>query len=246
VDAAAAVAGIVVSLGRGVVGAHMARVALVAVSMLGAPGVAIAQGATSRAPLVDSVVEARTREVASTLRCPACEDVSIEDSPADLARDMRQVVHDKLAAGETPEAVRQYFVDRYGEWVVLRPRASVRTAALWLAPLVGVLAAGWLIVAMLRRWTRGGDDAPIVAVAGGDRGALAERRAALVAAMGELEADHADGKVSAADFAAVRGRDERELATIDDALRREAPSASSSAGRSPSARGRRASGPRPA
>jgi cytochrome c-type biogenesis protein CcmH len=219
-------------------------VALAALGRVGVPSAALAalvQGAAARAPLADSIVEARTREVASTLRCPACEDVSIEDSPADLARDMKQVVHDKLAAGETPDDVRQYFVDRYGEWVVLRPRASVRTAALWLVPGLGILAAGWLIVTMLGRWTRAAQDAPgaAEAIAVGDRSALAARRESLLAAMRELEADHADGKVSAADFEEVRGRDARELATIDGALRREPPS-------SPlrSSHGRRASGQR--
>jgi cytochrome c-type biogenesis protein CcmH len=153
------------------------------------------------APRSDSVLDAETRAVASTLRCPACEDVSIEDSPADLARDMRQLVRQQLAAGQTPAQVRQYFVDRYGEWVLLSPRPTSRTVPLWILPVLAVAAGGAGLAVAIRRWTQ------------------AERPPAtdaesILAAMAELERDRDEGKVSPHDFESIMRRDEAELASI--------------------------------
>jgi cytochrome c-type biogenesis protein CcmH len=149
----------------------------------------------------DSALDAETRAVASTLRCPACEDVSIEDSPADLARDMRQLVRQQLAAGQTPAQVRQYFVDRYGEWVLLSPRPTSRTAPLWILPVVAVVAAGGGLAVAIRRWTQG------------ERPASTDAEA-ILAAMAELERDRDEGKVSSEDYDTIMRRDEAELASI--------------------------------
>jgi cytochrome c-type biogenesis protein CcmH/NrfF len=71
----------------------------------------------------DTLLEARVREVASELRCPVCQGESIEDSPAALAQEMKVIVREQLAAGRTPDEVKAYFVEKYGEWILLRPKA---------------------------------------------------------------------------------------------------------------------------
>jgi cytochrome c-type biogenesis protein CcmH len=192
---------------------------MIAARLAAALGVYLAvQGPPAGAPPVsDSALEARTHEIAATLRCPACEDVSIEDSPADLARDMRRLVREQLAAGATPAQVRQYFVDRYGEWILLSPRPTGRTVALWAAPLLGVCVGGLALALALRRWTRtappGTDQ-----TATSDRDTLAERREALMKAIEELERDRSEGKVTLSDFDVVTLRDRSELAAIEAAL----------------------------
>ena len=85
---------------------------------------AAGQGALAQQPAAPSDLEAQTSAIASHLRCPVCQGVSVEDSPTELARQMRATVRDQLAAGRTPDQVRQYFVDRYGEWILLEPKAS--------------------------------------------------------------------------------------------------------------------------
>jgi cytochrome c-type biogenesis protein CcmH len=99
-------------------------------------------------------LERVTTEVASELRCPVCQGVSVEDSPTELARQMRAVVREQLAAGRSPEQVRAYFVDKYGEWILLEPKASGFNLLVyvlpWLAMLIGIL----VIVIAVRRWTR--------------------------------------------------------------------------------------------
>ncbi|MFW6078670.1 MAG: cytochrome c-type biogenesis protein, partial [Gemmatimonadota bacterium] len=80
-------------------------------------------GSSVQAPSGEEL-EALTREVSSQLRCVVCQGLSIEDSPSDLAREMKSVVRDQLAAGRSPEQVKQYFVDTYGEWILLEPEAT--------------------------------------------------------------------------------------------------------------------------
>ena len=99
-------------------------------------------------------LEARTSEVASGLRCPVCQGVSVEDSPTELARQMRATVRDQLAAGRSPDEVRQYFVDRYGEWILLQPRATGFNMLVYVLPWLLVAAGIAVIVLMVRRWTR--------------------------------------------------------------------------------------------
>ena len=93
-------------------------------------------------------------EVAAQLRCVVCQNLSVADSPSEMANQMRAIVRERLAAGESPEQVVQYFVDKYGDWILLSPRRRGFTLLVWLAPLVavGVGLAGVGLV--LRRWTR--------------------------------------------------------------------------------------------
>ena len=85
------------------------------------------------------------------LRCMQCQNESIADSPVDLAADLRRQVHDMLLAGKTDEDVRNFMVARYGEFILFRPRMSVRTAWLWLAPGVLILVGAFVAVRIVQQ-----------------------------------------------------------------------------------------------
>ena len=95
-------------------------------------------------------------EVASQLRCVVCQNLSVADSPSEMAGQMRAIVRDRLAAGESPEQVRQYFVDRYGEWILLAPRRRGFTLVVWGVPVAAVVIGLAVTILLLRRWTRAG------------------------------------------------------------------------------------------
>lgn len=103
----------------------------------------------------DSALEARTSAVASQLRCPVCQGLSIQDSPSDLSRSMRAVVRDQLAQGKSPDEVKAYFVSKYGEWILLQPKASGFNLLAYAVPLLVVVGGGVVILLAVRRWTAG-------------------------------------------------------------------------------------------
>jgi cytochrome c-type biogenesis protein CcmH len=85
------------------------------------------------------------------LRCMQCQNEAIADSPVDLAADLRRQVHDMLLAGKTDDDVRDFMVARYGEFILFRPRMSVRTAWLWLAPGVLILIGAFVAVRIVQQ-----------------------------------------------------------------------------------------------
>jgi cytochrome c-type biogenesis protein CcmH len=102
--------------------------------------------------LPDPALEARARTLSRELRCMVCQNQSIDDSDAPLARDLRILVRERLKAGDSDRAVIDFLTARYGEFVLLRPALSWHTAALWGAPaLVLVLGAIGLVVVLRRR-----------------------------------------------------------------------------------------------
>jgi cytochrome c-type biogenesis protein CcmH len=104
--------------------------------------------------LADPALEARARSLSHELRCMVCQNQSIDDSNADLARDLRVLVRERLQAGDTDEQVIDYVVARYGEFVLLKPRFSWRNALLWGTPVVLLLAGGVFILLSARRGRR--------------------------------------------------------------------------------------------
>ena len=100
--------------------------------------------------LKDPVLEQRARDLSAGLRCLVCQNQSIDDSDADLARDLRILVRERLVAGDSDEAVRQYLVDRYGEFVLLNPRVNGHTMLLWIAA-PALLLIGLLVLVLLAR-----------------------------------------------------------------------------------------------
>ena len=106
--------------------------------------------------LDDPVLEQRARDLSAGLRCLVCQNQSIDDSDADLARDLRLLVRERLMAGDSDEAVRQFLVDRYGEYVLLNPRIGAHTILLWVAaPILLLAGLGTLVVRGRRRRTAG-------------------------------------------------------------------------------------------
>jgi cytochrome c-type biogenesis protein CcmH len=105
--------------------------------------------------LKDPALEARARSLSQELRCMVCQNQSIDDSEAPLAHDLRVLVRDRLAAGDSDAQALDYLVSRYGEFVLLRPRFEMRTLLLWgLPPLALVAGLISLFVAVRRRSVR--------------------------------------------------------------------------------------------
>jgi cytochrome c-type biogenesis protein CcmH len=100
--------------------------------------------------LPDPALEARAREISHDLRCMVCQNQSIDDSEAPLARDLRLLVRERLKAGDSDTQVVDFMVARYGEFVLLKPRMSWHTAILWGAPLtilmIGLFAIGFSVL----------------------------------------------------------------------------------------------------
>jgi cytochrome c-type biogenesis protein CcmH len=95
--------------------------------------------------LKDPALEARAREISAGLRCLVCQNQSIDDSDASLAKDLRLLVRQQLQKGETNQQVIDYVVARYGEFVLLKPRLHLNTLLLWFAPIL--LIAGGVLLA---------------------------------------------------------------------------------------------------
>ena len=102
--------------------------------------------------LKDPALEARARALSQTLRCMVCQNESIDESHAPLARDIRILVRERIAAGDSDAAVRDFLVARYGEFVLLEPRFRPATALLWGLPILALLTAlGVAVAAAVRR-----------------------------------------------------------------------------------------------
>jgi cytochrome c-type biogenesis protein CcmH len=102
--------------------------------------------------LKDPALEARAREIGQALRCVVCQNQSIDDSAAEVARDMRRAVRERLVAGDSNAQVFDYMVARYGDYVLLKPPFKLGTLVLWLgAPLLLLLASAAIMLAALRR-----------------------------------------------------------------------------------------------
>ena len=117
--------------------------------LLASPGLAIAVQPDE--VLADPALEARARTISAQLRCMVCQNQSIDDSDADLARDLRVLVRERLVAGDTDRQVIEFVVARYGEFVLLKPLMSARNALLWATPIVLLLAGGAVLVMVSRR-----------------------------------------------------------------------------------------------
>ena len=96
--------------------------------------------------LADPALEARARVLSEGLRCMVCQNQSIDESDADLARDLRILVRQRLVAGDTDQQVMDYVVSRYGEFVLLKPRFEPRNALLWGTPVILLLVGGFFIL----------------------------------------------------------------------------------------------------
>lgn len=118
-----------------------------------AAAILISVGAAAVEPhemLKDPALEARAREISKELRCVQCQNETIDDSNAEIARDMRVLVRERLTAGDTNQQIIDYMVSRYGDYVRLKPRFMTATLILWLGPLL-ILVLGAFVVAKRMR-----------------------------------------------------------------------------------------------
>ena len=116
--------------------------AVVAVATLGA------------APPGGAVTEDQVRDVAANLRCVVCQSLSVADSPSETANQMRAIVRERLAAGETPDQVTAYFVEKYGTWILLAPPRRGFDLLVWVVPFAGLALGLVLAVLAMRRWRK--------------------------------------------------------------------------------------------
>jgi cytochrome c-type biogenesis protein CcmH len=107
--------------------------------------------------LPDPALEARARALSKQLRCMVCQNQSIDDSDAPLARDLRLLVRERLQAGDSDRAVTDFLVARYGEFVLLNPRLSAHTALLWVGPGAVLLIGAVGLFFLARRVRKGGE-----------------------------------------------------------------------------------------
>ena len=108
--------------------------------------------------LDDPVLEARARELSTGLRCPICQNESIDESHAELARELRLIVRERLVAGDSDAQVISYLVARYGEFVLLKPTTQGANLVLWLAAPAMLLLACGIGWSTIRRKPRDADD----------------------------------------------------------------------------------------
>jgi cytochrome c-type biogenesis protein CcmH len=181
-------------------------------------------------------LEDRTREIASELRCVVCQNLSVADSPSEMAQQMRGIVREQLQAGKSPEEIKEFFVSKYGDWVLLKPKTTGFSALLWILPyvvlVVGVIAALWFI----RRWTANKklSEAPNPSQVAPplssewiqqafeqpnleDSSAKAEllrERARLKTELAELDSDFQSGKLSESDYSQLKQEIETKGAAV--------------------------------
>jgi cytochrome c-type biogenesis protein CcmH len=106
-------------------------------------------------PLAAAPVDENTvHEIGAQLRCVVCQSLSVADSPSETANQMRGIIRERLAAGDSPEQVKAYFVEKYGLWILLAPPREGFNLLVWVVPFAGLAAGLVLVVLLMRRWTR--------------------------------------------------------------------------------------------
>ena len=179
----------------------------------------------------------QTRAVASELRCVVCQNLSVADSPSEMAQQMKGIIREQLQAGKTPAEIKNYFVSKYGEWVLLKPATTGFSLVLWVLPFVALAIGLVLGIWLLRRWatqrtapkTESVNPALLARVreesaterspeggleASGPQSALSQERARLYADLRELEFDFRAGKLSEADYNELRQKIESKAASV--------------------------------
>lgn len=146
--------------------------ALIAASLFASTAIAVPPDEQ----LSDPELEAKAREISKNLRCLVCQNQSIDDSDAELAKDLRRIVRERLEAGDDEAAIHDYVVDRYGEFVLLKPRLNQGTLLLWGSPLLFVILGIGFASYTLRRKAPESKDEQSVAISLKDKDILDELR----------------------------------------------------------------------
>jgi cytochrome c-type biogenesis protein CcmH len=127
----------------------MMRLLLALALLLG--GVPLAAQDYAQVSLADPRQEAQAVALMDSIRCVVCQGQPISGSNADLAGDMRRMIRERIAAGETPEQVRAWLIDKYGDWVSFKPQVKPATLPLWLVPLLALAGGLWLVSRRIKR-----------------------------------------------------------------------------------------------
>lgn len=135
-------------------GKNMQRIGFILVVILFGGSFAFA------AKVDEDPTEGKVREIAKELRCAVCQNESVYDSRSDLAVQMKELIRDRLKAGESPESIRRYFVSRYGDYILLEPRRQGLNWIIWVGPTAAFLTASGVLFVYLRRRVRRDRPAP--------------------------------------------------------------------------------------
>ncbi|MCL7927521.1 MAG: cytochrome c-type biogenesis protein CcmH [marine benthic group bacterium] len=101
-------------------------------------------------------LDAKAAEIAAELRCPVCRNQAVVESNAELSREMQALVRERLVAGDSPDEVKEYFVSRYGEWILLEPQRRGINWVVWILPFLALAAGAVLAVILVRKWAAAG------------------------------------------------------------------------------------------
>jgi cytochrome c-type biogenesis protein CcmH len=179
----------------------------------------------------------QTRAISTELRCVVCQNLSVADSPSEMAQQMRAMVREQLQAGKSPEQIKDFFVSKYGEWVLLKPKTTGVSALLWILPyvvlVVGVVAALWFVrrrVVKKRTAEQASTTAPISEQARTEllredierpdledssaKAQLLRERARLRQELNDLDFDFQSGKLSESDYAGLKQEIETKAAAV--------------------------------
>lgn len=181
-------------------------------------------------------LEEQVRLIAAELRCPVCQNLSVAESSSELAQEMRALIREQVKAGKTPEEIRAYFVSKYGDWILLSPRARGLGLLLWIGPFAAALIGLATALVVVRGWARRsrlrerppsdpalvervrheafGDVTDAMAAELEDLSPLELERNSLYAAIRELDFDHRSGKLSKTDYQAMRQEHELRAASV--------------------------------
>jgi cytochrome c-type biogenesis protein CcmH len=140
-----------------------------------------------RGPEAPGTPQDRVRAVASTLRCPVCQDLSVADSPSALAGQMRAQIAQELRAGMTPQEIRAGFVRSYGDWILLAPPRRGINLVAWAAPVLLLLGGIAMAFVALNRWTRARGEAESGSAMLGTESVTADDRRLLGRALAAME-----------------------------------------------------------
>ena len=184
----------------------------------------------------------QTREIAAELRCVVCQNLSVADSPSEMAQQMRAVVREQLEGGKSAEEVKEFFVSKYGEWVLLRPKTTGFSALLWILPYVVLVLGILTALRFIRRWVaakKSKNDRSTLYPASEEmrtellrqdfyrpgledsspRAGLLRERARLQDELNELEFDFQSGKLSDSDRIALKQEIEAKAAAVIQQIR---------------------------
>jgi len=129
------------------------RIAAALWCLAAATSVAPRAAAQAPPPGVDLAFDERAKAISSRLRCPVCQGESIQDSPAELATQMKSLVREQLASGKSETQVFDYFIGKYGQWILLEPRAEGINLLVYGLPILFIVGGGALLWGAVSRWT---------------------------------------------------------------------------------------------